>query len=80
MSVSDFVYPDWFNPFAPARARFDHKRVLTKPFQIAPDGYVLRMTGGRARHTFGRRYPRWRKDTKRSWGSRTRARHHYGKD
>jgi hypothetical protein len=79
VSVSDFVYPDWFNPFAPAGSRFDHMRILTKPFEIAPDGYSMQMTGGRVRSKYGRHYPRWRKDTKRSWGSRTRARHHYGK-
>jgi len=79
VSVSDFVYPHWFNPFAPADARFDHMRILTKPFEIAQDGYAMQMTGGRVHNNYGRRYPRWRKDTKLSWGSRTRVRHHYGR-
>ena len=80
VSVSDFVYPAWFNPFAPAGSRFDHMRVLTKPFEVASDGYAMQMTGGRVRNKYGRSYPRWRKDTKRAYGSRTRARHQYGKE
>ena len=79
VTVSDFVYPAWFNPFAPPGSRFDHMRVLTKPFEVAEEGYAMQMTGGRVRNKYGRSYPRWRKDTKRAWGSRTRARHQYGK-
>jgi hypothetical protein len=79
VSVSDFVYPSWFNPFAPTGSRFDHMRVLQKPFEIAPDGYAMRMSGGRVRNQYGRAYASWRRNTKRAWGSRTHARHHYGK-
>jgi len=78
VTVSDFVYPDWFNPFAPTGSAFDHMRVLTKPFEVAREGYAMHMSGGRVRSKYGRQYPAWRKATKRSWGSRTFARHHYG--
>jgi hypothetical protein len=78
VSVSDFLYPDWFNPFAPAGSTFDHMRVLTKPFEVAADGYAMQMSGGRVRNKYGRTYQSWRRATKRSWGSRTHARHHYG--
>src|SRR3954454_6733099 len=74
VTVSDFVYPAWFNPFASAGSRFDHLGVLTKPFDIAKDGYAIQMTGGRVRSKYGRTYPQWRKATKRSSGSRTHAR------
>jgi hypothetical protein len=80
VTVSDFLYPDWFNPFAPAGGRFDHTGLLTKPFEVAPDGYAMQLSGGKVRNKYGRRYPAWRRATKRSWGSRTHARHHYGKD
>jgi hypothetical protein len=79
VSVSDFVYPAWFNPFAPPGSRFDHVGVLSKPFEVSSEGYAMRMSGGRVRNTYGRTYPRWRKATKRAWGSRTRARHQFGK-
>ncbi len=78
VSVSDFLYPDWFNPFAPDGSAFDHMRVLNKPFEIAPDGYAMQLSGGHVRNKYGRGYPGWRKTTKRAWGSRTHARHHYG--
>ena len=80
VSVSNFLYPDWFNPFAKTGARFDHMRVLNKPFEIAPDGCAMQLTGGKVRNKYGRTYPAWRKATKRAWGSRTHARHHYGKE
>jgi hypothetical protein len=75
----DFVYPDWFNPFAPEGSRFDHMRVLTKPFEVARDRYAIQMPGGHVRNKYGRSYPAWRKATKSAWGSRTGARDHYGK-
>jgi hypothetical protein len=78
VAVSDFVYPEWFNPFAPPDAVFDHTRVLTKPFEVARGGYTMQMSGGRVRNKYGRDYPTWRKATKRAWGSRTHARHVYG--
>ena len=78
VSVSDFVYPNWFNPFAQPGSRFDHLRVLTKPFEVAAGGYAMHMTGGRVRNKYGRDYPAWRKATKTAWGSRTHARRHYG--
>jgi hypothetical protein len=80
VTVSDFVYPDWFNPFAGPSAQFDHLNLLHKPFTIAHDGYAVQMSGGRVRSKYGRSYPHWRKATKRARGSRTHARHGYGRD
>ncbi len=77
VSVSNFVYPDWFNPFARPTARFDHQRLLDRPFAIAPGGYAMRMSGGHIRNLYGRNYPAWRKVIKRSVGSRNRARRSY---
>ena len=78
VSVSDFVYPDWFNPFAAPGAQLDHMDVLGRPFEIAEDGYVIRKTPGGIRNVYGRRYPRWRQATKRAQGARTFARHRAG--
>jgi hypothetical protein len=78
VSVSDFVYPDWFNPYVPAGTRLDHMGVLPKPFAIAPDGYVIHHTTAGTRSIWGRQYPRWRKASKRKPASRTYLRHRLG--
>ena len=78
VSVSDFVYPDWFNPYVPPGTRLDHMNVLRKPFAIAKDGYVIHHTNAGVRDIWGKSYPRWRKAGKRQAGSRTRARHRLG--
>ncbi len=78
VSVSDFVYPDWFNPYVPAGTQVDHMRKLRRPFEIAPDGYVIHHTSTGVRNIWGRSYPRWRKAGKRAYGSRTRVRHLLG--
>ncbi len=75
VSVSDFVYPDWFNPYVPAGTQVDHMNALRKPFEIAPDGYVIHHTAAGVRDIWGRSYPRWRKASKRKPASRTYLRH-----
>jgi hypothetical protein len=79
VSVSNFVYPDWFNPFAdPGAVWFDHLGLVEEPFAVAPGGYVIRRSAGRVWNEYGRRYPKWRRATKQSPGSRTFARHRAG--
>ena len=78
VSVSDFVYPDWFNPYVPPGTRVDRMGKLRQPFEIAPDGYVIHHTSSGVRNIWGRSYPRWRKAGKRKYGSRTRVRHLLG--
>jgi hypothetical protein len=79
VSVSNFVCPAWFNPFAGPKAVYDHMRMLERPFQVAAGGYVMRTGSGGVRNVYGRGYPGWKKATKRVAGSRTHARHQYGK-
>jgi hypothetical protein len=78
VSVSDFVYPDWFNPYVAAGTKVDHMGVLRKPFEIASDGYVIHHTANGVRNVWGRRYPQWRRASKRAAGSRTHIRHRLG--
>jgi hypothetical protein len=78
VSVSDFVYPDWFNPYVPEGTQVDYMKVLRKPFEIAPDGYVIHHTATGVRDIWGRSYPRWRKASKRAPASRTSLRHRLG--
>jgi hypothetical protein len=77
VSVSNFVHPDWFNPFAAPGARLDHLGVVDEPFAIAPGGYVIYRTPSGIRNRYGMRYPRWRRTSK-TRGSRTFARHRAG--
>lgn len=78
VSVSNFVYPDWFNPYVEAGTQLDHMGVLEKPFAIAPDGYVIHHTNAGVRNIWGKTYPRWRKAAKRKPASRTYLRHKLG--
>lgn len=39
-TVSDFVYPSWFQSFRPAGTQFDHANHITQPFQLLPGGYI----------------------------------------
>jgi hypothetical protein len=77
VAVSNFIYPDWLNPYATTDARLDHMGVLDKPFHIAPGGYAMRMRGGTIRNVYARNYPSWRKKLKRQIGARARARRTY---
>ena len=77
VSVSDFVYPDWFNPYA-AGKQLDHMNVLQSPFTSTDGGYVLHHTGAGVRTVWGRAHPRWRRAGKRRPGSRTYVRHRLG--
>ena len=77
VAVSNFIYPAWFNPYAPKRARIDYMGVLEKPFHVARGGYAMRMSGGTIRNVYARDYPAWRKRWKRQIGARARARRSY---
>ncbi len=38
--VSDFVYPAWFQPTAPAGAKLDHMGKIKAPLELLPGGYI----------------------------------------
>jgi hypothetical protein len=41
VTVSDFVYPAWFESFRKANStQFDYQKHITKPFQILKGGYI----------------------------------------
>lgn len=71
--VSNFVLPSWFDP--DGEKPYDYLGLLTAPFQVRPDGYVITMTDGNVTEQWGERYPDWRKATKAGPGSRTARRH-----
>lgn len=64
--VSNFVTPAWFDPWAPADARFDHLGMLRAPFELRTEngGYAVVMSNGKrstlpasAAMTEGKRHP-----------------------
>jgi hypothetical protein len=71
--VSDFVLPSWFD--LDGQKPYDYLGLLTAPFQVRPDGYVITMTDGNVSEQWGETYPAWRKATKASPSSRTSRRH-----
>jgi len=40
--VTNFVFPTWFQPAAPARGqtRFDERGLIDEPFKVRPNGYI----------------------------------------
>ena len=74
VTVSDFVFPAWFDPSPRLNARFDWMRQLTQPFEVHPQGYVITMTDGTVNQVFGDLYPDWRRATKETETSRTARR------
>jgi len=64
VSVSNFVFPSWFDPQAPAGARFDNQRQVTAAFTIAAGGYANYVNGGQVKQQWGAKYPGWRKAMK----------------
>jgi len=39
-SVSDFVFPAWFESFAPSGTQLDQQNQIQNPFQLLPGGYI----------------------------------------
>lgn len=74
VSVSDFVFPSFFNTYATLKnnAPFNYLNTLVAPFTLLPGGYAIQRTGGPGTETqvFGELMPQWRKDIKRNDASR----------
>lgn len=64
VSVSNFVFPAWFDPQAPPTARLDYVGTTSKPFTMAPGGYVIYSSQGQEQAVFGENYPEWKRQTK----------------
>ena len=68
VSVSDFVFPAFFNPFGKEAidGKFNFLGTLTAPFTILPGGYAIKRSGGPGseQQVFGEAMPEWRKATK----------------
>lgn len=74
VSVSNFVYPDWFNPHVSSGCPLDHMRLLEKPFVHRPTGYVVVFEAGEERAAFGQMVPAAKAQTVLLAGRSARAR------
>jgi hypothetical protein len=57
VAVSNFVFPEFFDPQAPAGSRLDQLSELTQPFTLAPGGYAIRLRDGATDQVFGAEHP-----------------------
>jgi hypothetical protein len=70
VSVSNFVFPSWFNAQATALLNlpFDYLGKLTKPFSMTPGGYLIVRQSGNYQQVFGEKVsPQKQLDVKAEW-------------
>ena len=55
VSVSNFVFPAWFDPQSPQGAKYDYMGKTIKPFSMSPGGYLVTMNpkNGQVKNIFG---------------------------
>lgn len=72
VSVSNFVFPSWFNQQATAALNkpFDYLGKLSAPFTMTPGGYMIVAESGKVSQVFGEEMPEWKRDIKRGSFSR----------
>lgn len=75
VAVSDFVFPNFFNPYAklPESSPLNYLKTVKEPFTILAGGYAIERTGGPGteQQVFSETYPAWKKELKKK--SFTRA-------
>jgi hypothetical protein len=70
VAVSNFVYPEYWNPWAKKGTRLDHMRRIGKPFEVRAGGYQVRYRGNVEHTIWGPAFPKWRKDAKKANAAR----------
>jgi hypothetical protein len=76
ISMSDFVFPNYFNQSArlPQNAPLNYLNTLTAPFTILAGGYFVQIIEGVESQVFGLQVPEWRKIVKQAAFSRAQKR------
>ena len=74
VSVSNFVFPSWFNPQAvsPLNKPFDYMNKLSAPFTMTKGGYMIVAKAGAVSQVFGETMPDWKKEMKKAAFSRNK--------
>lgn len=67
VSVSNFIFPSWFNAEAnTSNLPFDYMKKLTAPFSMTAGGYMLVRLSGQVSQVFGEEMPEWKKELKKN--------------
>lgn len=74
ISVSNFVFPEWFDRENAKDSRFDQMGVLKAPFTMSEGGYYVVRKSQPEKEVFARRYPTWKKAGKIHPAARTARR------
>lgn len=90
VSMSNFIFPSWFNPeaVAPANLPFDYLNQLKAPFSMSSGGYLIVRQSGqetqvmamlgqatpKVQQAFGSEMPEWKKSLKKTLFSRATGR------
>lgn len=74
VSVSDFVFPAWFDDNAPAGSRTHYQSQPLASFTLGHGGYAIKMSGGSESAVYGAEYPAWKLDGKLSPAARSAKR------
>ena len=64
VTVSNFVFPAFFDPLTPAGTKLDHLGLVPAPFTLRPGGYWVQMVDGQPSQQFGDEMPAWLIDAK----------------
>ncbi len=65
VSVSNFLFPAFFDPKAEFGSRLDHMGTLAKPFTMTPGGYqIVRSETGSVSQVFAATFPDWKRASK----------------
>ena len=78
LEMSNFVYPQWFEPFKhPRGTKFDHLGLLKSPFSMTKGGYVIVKQRGKVKERFASKAKakRFAKENRRGHRSEYRKRH-----
>ena len=63
VSVSNFVYPEYFDTATPKGTKIDYMGLLKTPYTMTPNGYlIVRQSGGVISEIFGASYPEFLKE------------------
>jgi hypothetical protein len=75
VKMSNFLHPSWFEPFDhPPGTKFDHLRLLKKPFSMTKGGYIIVKKNGKVSQEFGSKAKEKRFAKENRWDHRSEYR------
>lgn len=68
VSLSSYVYPDWFDQKCKKPCKFDKLGSLSAPFSLTAGGYMIRKKEDKIEELYGHLMPAWQKELKNQSG------------